>query len=66
MNERMQGYARVLRLVGLEHEDLVSLDDPDGKERLEEGKSLVERGKRHAHLVFLRRQVSYHGITNWH
>lgn len=47
----------MLRLVGLEHEDLVSLDDPDGKARLDEGRGLVERGKRHASVVALRRQV---------
>ena len=51
-----QGYARVLRLVGLEHEDLVTMDDPDGKARVDEGKSLVERGKRHAQQA-ARRQV---------
>lgn len=42
----------------MEHEDLVSLDDPDGIARLDEGKGLVERGKRHANLVALRQQVS--------
>lgn len=52
-----QGYARVLRLVGLEHEDLVTMDDPDGKARVDEGKSLVERGKRHAKAMEARRQV---------
>lgn len=47
----------MLRLVGLDHEDLVSLDDPDGKARLDEGRALLERGKRQAHVLALRRQV---------
>eukprot|EP00752_Nemacystus_decipiens_P001283 g1277.t1 len=51
-----KGYARVLRLVGLEHEDLVTMDDPDGNARVDEGRSLVERGKRHAKLLEARRQ----------
>ncbi|CAN0298049.1 unnamed protein product [Pylaiella littoralis] len=51
-----KGYARVLRLVGLEHEDLLSMDDPDGIARIDEGKGLVERGKRHAKVLAARRQ----------
>ncbi|CAM9213039.1 unnamed protein product [Laminaria digitata] len=51
-----KGYARVLRLVGLEHEDLVFLDDPDGRARVDEGRGLVERGKRHAQVLARRRQ----------
>lgn len=47
----------MLRLVGLEHEDLVTMDDPDGKARVDEGKSLAERGKRHAKVLEARRQV---------
>lgn len=52
-----QGYARVLRLVGLEHEDLVSLDNPDGQARLDEGRGLIERGKRHAQVIASRKEV---------
>eukprot|EP00904_Undaria_pinnatifida_P008533 jgi/Undpi1/480/HiC_scaffold_10.g03946.m1 len=51
-----KGYARVLRLVGLDHEDLVFLDDPDGRARVDEGRGLVERGKRHAQVLARRRQ----------
>lgn len=47
----------MLRLVGLEHEDLLSMDDPDGIARIDEGKGLVERGKRHAKVLAARRQV---------
>lgn len=53
----LQGYARVLRLVGLEHVDLVSMDDPGGKARLDEGRELVERGKRQAQVLAARRRV---------
>ncbi|CAN0068755.1 unnamed protein product [Ascophyllum nodosum] len=49
-----KGYARVLRLVGLDHEDLVSIDDAEGQARLEEGRALLERGKRHAQAAALR------------
>ena len=52
-----QGYARVLRLVGLDHEDLVSIDDAEGQARLEEGRALLERGKRHAQAAALRSKV---------
>lgn len=52
-----QGYARAQRLVGLEHEDLVSIEDPDGKARLDEGRGLIERGKRHAQVIKLRQKV---------
>lgn len=62
----VKGYARVLRLVGLEHEDLVSMDDPDGKERLDEGRNLIERGKRHDHIVMLRKQASVRSVFGWY
>lgn len=44
-------------MVGLDHEDLVFLDDPDGRARVDEGRGLVERGKRHALVLARRRQV---------
>ncbi|CAM9512871.1 unnamed protein product [Ectocarpus sp. 12 AP-2014] len=51
-----KGYARVLRLVGLEHVDLVSMDDPGGNAVLDEGRELVERGKRQAQALAARRR----------
>ncbi|CAM9989207.1 unnamed protein product [Phaeothamnion confervicola] len=50
-----KGYARMLRFLGLEHEDLASEDDPDGKERLEEGRKLIDRSRRAAALREKRR-----------
>ena len=47
----------MLRLVGLEHEDLVSLDDPEEKARVTEGRTLLDRGKRQCQTVALKREV---------
>ncbi len=43
-------YSRILRLVGFEHEDLLSYKDSAGYERLEEGRRTVERERRRSHL----------------
>lgn len=37
--------------------DLVSIDDPGGNARLEEGRGLVERGKRQAQVLAARKRV---------
>lgn len=55
----------MLRLVGLDHEDLVFLDDPDGRARVDEGRGLVERGKRHAQVLARRRQVRCYCIDSY-
>ncbi|KAG5189772.1 LMBR1-like membrane protein [Tribonema minus] len=52
------GYARLLRMVGIEHEDLQCATDKEGQERMDEGKSLIERGKRQAALRESRRQAA--------
>ena len=37
------GYARLLKFVGIDHEDATSPDDPEGMERRAEGRKLISR-----------------------
>ncbi|CAM9195241.1 unnamed protein product [Chrysoparadoxa australica] len=52
------GYAHLLRLVGLEHADLVDPSDSEWQSRLLEGKRLIERAKRPA------RRVEHQGLVD--
>ncbi|CAN0273422.1 unnamed protein product, partial [Discosporangium mesarthrocarpum] len=49
-----KGYARILRLMGLDHMDLATENDPGGMERKEEGRMLIERGQRRIRIATLR------------
>lgn len=49
------GYARLLKMIGVEHEDLASGGDVEGQARCEEGKTLIERAMRQAAQRDLRR-----------
>jgi len=39
------GYARLMRMLGVEHEDIANMDDPESAEKIAEGRRLIQRNR---------------------